>query len=198
MTTFDVLTRSLFDISLDENDVFNADDFLGAQDAAMREAVKLFLNPWHRYMTWLPGVVEGVAGEKRLREIGRLIVDRYRAEQGEGVSRSVSTDKTIMSHIMSHDYPSEEHRISDVIVFMVAGHETTAHTMSFFLYCLAKHPQVLKKLQSELDAIEPTGSSVDSGHDDQKTLTMSDISGAGYFNKCLKESQRYVSCHKEY
>lgn len=190
MTTFDVLTRSLFDISLDENDVFNADDFLSAQDAAMREAVKLFLNPWHRYMTWLPGVVEGVAGEKRLREIGRLIVDRYRAEHGQAAGHRIATDKTIMSHIMSYDYPSEEHRISDVIVFMVAGHETTAHTLSFFLYCLAKHPQVLKKLQGELDAIEPTGCSADGGAADQKTLTMSDISGAEYFNKCLKESQR--------
>lgn len=30
-----------------------------------------------------------------------------------------------MSHLMRHDYPSEEHRISDILVFLIAGHETT-------------------------------------------------------------------------
>ena len=90
-----------------------------------------------------------------------------------------------MSHIISYDYPSEEHRISDVIVFMIAGHETTAHTLSFFLYCLAKNCEVQKKLQRELDVITPTG-----GADDEEFLNISDIAGAEYFNNCLKESQR--------
>lgn len=194
MVTFDVITRSLFDISLEENDVFNAKDFLDAQDAAMREAVKLFLTPWRRHMKWLPGVKEGLQGEQRLREIGRLVIDRYRREEEMRKSAAGCKDRsTIMSHIMSYDYPSEEHRISDVIVFMVAGHETTAHTMSFFLYCLARHPNVLKKLQSELDAIEPTGVCPDGCKESWKTFTTSDISGAEYFNNCLKESQRYPS-----
>lgn len=182
MATFDILTRSLFDISLDDNDIFNAEDFLVAQDAAMRAAVKLFINPWQRSMTWLPGVVEGLRGEQRLRDIGRLVIDRYRAEQQTDKTVPNNNSKTIMSHIMSYSYPSEEHRISDIVVFMVAGHETTAHTMSFLLYCLAKHPAALIKLQKELDAIEPTG--------DEETLTVSDISGAEYFSSCLKESQR--------
>ena len=188
-----MLTQSLFDISLEDNDAFNSEDFLEAQDNAMREAVNLFFNPWHRHMTWLPGVKKGLKAEQKLREIGRLVIERYRAEHAAENGQS-KDDKTIMSHIMSYDYPTEEHRISDVIVFMIAGHETTAHTLSFLLLCLANCPRARRKLQKELDGIAATGPNIDVDgkgcESDRKILTISDLSSAEYFNYCLKESQR--------
>lgn len=131
-------------------------------------------------------------------------------------------EKTIMSHIMRHDYPSEQHRISDILVFLVAGFlpplllpfppsyfstqdmkpqvfshlpslsdfslPILAHTLSFVLYCLAKHPQALRKLQQELDQISPSFV-----ENELPLLSLNDISKCEYLNCCIKETQRYLS-----
>ncbi len=99
-----------------------------------------------------------------------------------------------MEHILAYNYTSELHRISDVIIFMIAGHETTAHTLSLFLFCLMKNVSVLKKLQKEIDQLEATGDLLgerDCHGKEQRILTVSDIAHADYLNSCLKESQRY-------
>lgn len=93
---------------------------------------------------------------------------------------------------MSHEYPCEEHSISDLVVFLIAGHETTAHTMSFFLYCLAKYPETQLKLQKELDEVHPTGPAftTESRSQSRSLFCLSDVANLEYFSYCLKESQR--------
>ena len=89
-------------------------------------------------------------------------------------------------------FPKKRHRISDLVVFLIAGHETTAHTMSFFLYCLAKYPETQLKLQKELDEVHPTGPSftTESRSQSRSLFCLSDVANLEYFSHCLKESQR--------
>ena len=196
MTTFDILTSSLFDIDLESTQCgFNCQEFLDAEECAMRTSVKLIYNPFARWMLWNSDVRRGLAGEKKLQNIGKTIIDLYRAKETTNSAASASSklvrEKTIMSHIMSHDYPSEEHRISDLIIFLIAGHETTAHTMSFYLLDLAQNPAARKTLQHELDSVVPTGIDIVDGKNfPRKLLSLSDISSLEYFSNCQKESQR--------
>ncbi|RPA82090.1 cytochrome P450 [Ascobolus immersus RN42] len=45
--------------------------------------------------------------------------------------------------------------LGNTYVFMLAGHETTAHTMHYTLIFLALNPQYQRKIQAELDALYP-------------------------------------------
>ena len=43
--------------------------------------------------------------------------------------------------------------VGNVFLFLVAGYETTATALAYATYELARHPDVLEKLQSEIDQL---------------------------------------------
>jgi cytochrome P450 len=48
---------------------------------------------------------------------------------------------------------TDQQLLDEVITIFGAGHETTAHTLTFAWYALARHPEVLQKLHTELDTV---------------------------------------------
>lgn len=54
-------------------------------------------------------------------------------------------------------YPGlSDHEIfSQVAMFLMAGYETSAITLSMLAYCLARNPEVMKRLQEEIDSTFP-------------------------------------------
>ncbi|CAF0828341.1 unnamed protein product [Adineta steineri] len=48
---------------------------------------------------------------------------------------------------------SKDEVIGNTVAFMVAGYETTSTALAYATYVLAKHPDVLKKLQDEIDQL---------------------------------------------
>ncbi len=73
------------------------------------------------YYIWI-----GVAAQDKLCKYGEIILNAYREIlTNKKHDQLLDQDKTIMSHIVNNDYPTEQHRISDVVVFLIAGHETT-------------------------------------------------------------------------
>lgn len=51
------------------------------------------------------------------------------------------------------DRMSEEELVQEIGTIMGAGHETTSNTVSWTLYLLAKNPDVMRKLQAEIDSV---------------------------------------------
>ncbi|KAK7438608.1 hypothetical protein VKT23_017942 [Stygiomarasmius scandens] len=51
------------------------------------------------------------------------------------------------------DALADESIIDNLLTFLIAGHETTSGTMSFTIYYLLKHPEVMEKLRNEVDEI---------------------------------------------
>lgn len=51
------------------------------------------------------------------------------------------------------EYLSDENIRNQVLTFLVAGHETTASTLSFALYFLSQHPEVAERARAEVDEL---------------------------------------------
>ncbi|GGX23650.1 bifunctional cytochrome P450/NADPH--P450 reductase [Streptomyces noursei] len=69
-----------------------------------------------------------------------------------------------------------------VITFLIAGHETTSGALSFALYYLTKHPEVLKRAQAEVDALWGDAENPEPDYGDIGKLT--------YIRQVLNESLR--------
>ncbi|MDC0773522.1 bifunctional cytochrome P450/NADPH--P450 reductase [Streptomyces sp. HD] len=69
-----------------------------------------------------------------------------------------------------------------VITFLIAGHETTSGALSFALYYLTKHPEVLARAQAEVDALW--------GDTDTPDPDYGDIGKLTYIRQVLNESLR--------
>jgi cytochrome P450/NADPH-cytochrome P450 reductase len=69
-----------------------------------------------------------------------------------------------------------------LITFLIAGHETTSGWLSFALYFLVKHPEVMARAVAEVDSVF--------GVDHQMDPTFVDIQKLSYLDQVLKESLR--------
>lgn len=69
-----------------------------------------------------------------------------------------------------------------VITFLIAGHETTSGALSFALYYLTKHPEVLARAQAEVDALW--------GDTDDPDPSYADIGKLAYIRQVLNEGLR--------
>jgi cytochrome P450 len=106
--------------------------------------------------------------------IARLIAKRRK----EGKDRG-----DLMSHIVfatdEQGGMSEKQMRDELMTLIFAGHETTAHTLTWAWYLLAKNPDKLKKAQREID--EKMGG---------RPIGVQDLRELPYLEMCLKESLR--------
>ncbi|XP_063696379.1 cytochrome P450 4V2-like [Culicoides brevitarsis] len=82
--------------------------------------------------------------------------------------------------LLSDQQISNEEIRSETMVFMFAGHETTASTLGFFLYCVAKYQNVQKKLLEEIRKNE----------EEIKELTLQNINSYKYLDCVIRETLR--------
>ena len=76
---------------------------------------------------------------------------------------------------------TEDMVISQGIIFLAAGFETTASTMSILLYNLAKHPQIQEKCYEEIANILT---------DEDKEINYDTIAEMTYLEACIQETLR--------
>jgi cytochrome P450 len=86
-----------------------------------------------------------------MREILREIIANRKAE--------IKSHNDLLDMLLNTRYEdtgevmTEEQLIDEIHVLLFAGHETTANTLSWLLYLLASHPEVLKKLKSAIESV---------------------------------------------
>lgn len=81
---------------------------------------------------------------------------------------------------------TDERMLSEIGILFVEGFETTGHTVSWTLFCIATSPGVQRKVAEELDA---AGLLRKPGHSPRE-LVYSDLRRLTYLNACMKESMR--------
>lgn len=69
--------------------------------------------------------------------------------------------------------------------FLAAGHETTATTLTWFLFYVGHHPHVMRKIQQEIDSLYETK--------EDEELNLSDLKNLKYLEAAINESMRLTA-----
>jgi cytochrome P450 len=93
------------------------------------------------------------------KDLVSLLIQSRSEETGEGMDEKQVRDESV--------------------TLLLAGHETTAHAISWTLYLLAKHPEHRRRVQAEIDAV--LGS---------RLPGFEDLAKLSYLSKCIDESLR--------
>jgi len=81
---------------------------------------------------------------------------------------------------------TDERILSEIGILFVEGFETTGHTVSWTLFCLATNPEAQKRVAEELDA---AGLLSKPSHK-KRELEYQDLNKLKYLNCCIKEAMR--------
>lgn len=73
-------------------------------------------------------------------------------------------------------------QFGNMMLILFAGHDTTAHTMTWFSYEMARHPQIQARVQSEVDALYDSLGG--------KDMTYEDCSKLPFMTRCVMETLR--------
>ena len=117
-------------------------------------------------------IVKTVIAQKRaLKESGKTIEKKHM----DILDRLLDTDAS-----SGADYFSDEEIRDEIFGFFLAGHETTANSLTMLLMELCQNDRVLRKVQDEIDSIlEPTDE-----------LTFESLSKFKYLDMTIKEAMR--------
>lgn len=109
------------------------------------------------------------------------LVEERRASGGDA-------QHDLLGIMLNQAHPATGERLDDrnirdqVVTFLVAGHETTSGALSFSLFYLSRHPEVLRQARAETDSIL--------GPDPEAVPTFEQVAKFRYLRRVLDESLR--------
>ncbi|WP_442785650.1 cytochrome P450 [Actinacidiphila sp. DG2A-62] len=172
--TLGVLGRTLLDFDLSEYATLG-EDFEAVQNQAMFEMMTLNAVP-----TWAPFPMHNRFRKARrnlLEVVARLTAERRAHPSKDG-------DDVVSRLIQSTERETDRARAlasmrDDLMTLLLAGHETTASTLSWAFYLVDKHPEVRERLHQE--AVEVLGDG---------PMTLEDMHKLTYTTQVLEEVMR--------
>lgn len=146
--TLEVITQTMFSTSV----LDKIENISPSLDTLLRYAIKSIVNP-----LTLPLYVPTPANQKFKLALGTIddviygIIDQRRAAPS---GQNDLLDMLLKARDDSSGEKMTDKQIRDeVITIFSAGHETTANLLSWTLYLLARHPDVLARVRQELDGL---------------------------------------------
>ncbi|MFC0529834.1 cytochrome P450 [Phytohabitans kaempferiae] len=144
--TLGVLGRTLLDTDLSEHAGIG-EAFEAVQDQAIFEMMSLGAVPT---AVPLPRQLRFRQARAQLQEIVDRLVAARRAEPGGTAGRDDVVSRLIESTSLETDPAVARQRMRDELVtLLLAGHETTASTLTWAFYLLDGHPEVWEKVHTE-------------------------------------------------
>ena len=86
-------------------------------------------------------------------DLERAVRDMIRRRRAES-QRGLDVLSLLLQHQESGDGPSDDEVVAECVGFLFAGHETTASTLTWGLYELARHPEVQRAVAREGEALD--------------------------------------------
>jgi cytochrome P450 len=177
--TFNLVATSMFgvDYKLDfaedsqsESAVFVHELHLVIVDAFRNKTIRID-------RLWNGEPARAALGKKRLREFTQNILDKYRATH---TKEETESDTSVLAHLVRGPYESDEARCADMIVFIIAGHDTTAYTIVWTLIELSRNSHIVDYIRDELDRVNR----------DEQDFSVSHLNQLDYLLAVIKESMR--------
>lgn len=153
--TFDILSATLFSDQLDGD----AEGFEKALNSYLSLAARIDPLDVLAAPDWVPrlGRITGAGAGRFFETRVSALVARRRAqvEAGEAVA-----DDLLTALLNARDEDGgaglSDHEVaSNVLTFILAGHETTARTLGWALHLISRTPDVAARLRAEADAFDP-------------------------------------------
>lgn len=104
-----------------------------------------------KFMLYFPDFKKA---KQRFFELGQDVVDNYAPNEEKP---TYLLDDLMTAHKEDPIFVPESDLVSVVLGPYVAGLDTVANTTSSFIYAVLKHPEVLQRLQAEVDAVFAEG-----------------------------------------
>lgn len=171
---FKVITKSLFGQAFEDKKLDTIGETISSgHEYVMNRTRKPYLKPWY----YLNG---DYAENERLKKVRDDIIIGFieeRKESGEKVDDLL--DMLLETEYEDGSRMTNQQLLDETIILLVAGHETSAVSMSWAWYLLGIHPEVEEKLLDSV--IENLG---------DEDPTFEDVRGLGYALQILEESMR--------
>lgn len=167
--TFDVICSAAFEFTPSLED---CEAFVSSLEICLREfSFRQSTNPLRAmFGIFIPGVRKAHREANKVQAFAWRVLEAYRSNPNK------STNKTLIRLIVENpNFPSDEHRIGEIITFLIAGQDTTGYTLSTTLTLMAKYPEIAKKLRNELAKVDPK-----------------DWANVEYYRQVMKESMRLI------
>ena len=170
--TLDGVTRALFGLNLEDEH----DDFYGAIEVVLKEAER---------RVWSTGIIPPaifVGRQRAYRRALRIMDDVIERLIERRRHDSAESGDLLAMLIDAYDGSAVEARRllrDQVISFLVAGHETTAISLSWTWYLLSKHPAAAARFHEEVDSVLQG-----------RIPTFADIKNLTYTGMVLEEAMR--------
>lgn len=175
-TAFRIIARSVFSNSLAEAQLHRMAELLTAIQAFYVRTVRQpYLRPWQHARGQFRHH-DQLAAE--LRDIVRGYI-RQR-QQASGSPPDDLLQMLLDARYEDNGEPmTEEQVLDEAAIILVAGHETSANALSWMWYLLAQHPEVVKKLRTEMSQVLGN-----------RPATFTDLPGLGYSLQVIQETMR--------
>jgi len=106
---------------------------------------KYVVNPLRRFKFWDAEVIKAKACSRRMMRLAQRIIDVYRASGKAG-----QDSNSLIAHLCNNDYRDDRDRCADVLIYLLAGHDTTGNSIAWTLYELARNPEIQDKLAADV------------------------------------------------
>jgi cytochrome P450 len=140
---FEIVINTLFDIKIPQETRLKIGEFINeAQNFVMKDIRQPYKSWWFK-----------ISGEEkenldRAARTRSILSEIIQTRKKSGQRHNDLLDMLLDARYEDTGEPMEEHQIIDeIMVLIIAGHDTTANALSWTLYLLATHPQEMEKLR---------------------------------------------------
>ena len=146
---FKVVAQSLFHFSIAEDSIERLQFII----EKLQEFVVLELRRPH--VSWWYTISGAIAKHKKLaKESREIILQIINERKNAKDTHDDLLDMLLHATYEDGTYMSNEQLVDEILIIFVAGHETTANSLSFTLGLLAKHPENIEEISTEIAALD--------------------------------------------